>query len=138
MTLLGFPVLTLQLSSNRPNIDLHAVLEAVDKKGQSHYITEGMLRLANRKLSKAPWNNFGLPYHSFNSKDQQDIPQGKRIEAKLYLYPTARVVKKGECLRLALMNADMNNTETRAYSNGSRMTIYYGKGTDSTIIMPTR
>ena len=137
MTLLGFPVLALQLSSDRPNIDLHAVLEAVDKKGQSHYITEGMLRLSSRKLSKAPWNNFGLPYHSFNSKDQQDIPQGKRIKVKLYLYPTARVIKKGERLRLVLMNADMNNTETLAYPNGSRMTIYTGKGASSTIILPT-
>ena len=137
ITLLGFPVLTLHLSSNRSNIDLHAVLEAVDNKGQSHYITEGMLRLANRKISTPAWHNFGLPYHSFNLKDKQDIKQGKRVEAKLYLYPTARVVQKGERLRLALMNADMNNTETRAYLDGSHMTIYTGKGASSTIILPT-
>ncbi len=137
MTILGFPVLTLHLAANQPDIDLHTVLEAVDKQGQSHYITEGMLRVSSRKLSKPPWPNFGLPYHSFKSADKENLTTNKNTEVKLYLYPTARVIKQGERLRLVLMNADMNNTETLAYPDGSRMTVFYGKGLDSNITIPT-
>ena len=76
-----------------------------------------------------------LTVSHFNLKIKRH-PARQTNRSQTYLYPTARVVKKGERLRLALMNADMNNTETLTYPNGS-MQIFYGKGADSTIMLPT-
>ena len=61
----GNPIVTLYVSSTTPDAAFHVYLEDVAPDGTVTYITEGMLRAINRKVSneEPPYVQFG-PYHS--------------------------------------------------------------------------
>jgi putative CocE/NonD family hydrolase len=65
----GHPVVHLWLTSDAPDLEVFVYLEEVDRKGSSTYVTEGNLRASHRKLSQAPFDNLGLPYHSYYQRD---------------------------------------------------------------------
>jgi uncharacterized protein len=138
MTIVGFPIVTLYLSSSTNDVDIHVVLEEVDRQGFSHYLTEGMLRASQRKLSKAPWKNYGLPYQSHKKADVQLLRHGQIVKLRFYLYPFSRMLHKGSRIRIAIMGADMNNTNTLIFSKAPVIKLYHDKQYQSLIELPKK
>ncbi|MGD9092453.1 MAG: CocE/NonD family hydrolase, partial [Anaerolineales bacterium] len=76
----GHPIVHLWLTAYVPDLDVYLYLEEVDDWGNSTYITEGNLRASHRALQAAPYENLGLPYHSYFESEQVPIPAGEPFE----------------------------------------------------------
>jgi putative CocE/NonD family hydrolase len=108
----GHPVVHLWLTTNAPDLDAFVYLEEVDHGGKSTYITEGNLRSSHRKLSKPPYNNLGLPYHTHYQSDLEPIPSGEPVELVFSLLSTSYRFRKGSRMRITVAFADADNFET--------------------------
>jgi putative CocE/NonD family hydrolase len=108
----GHPVAHLWITTDAPDLDVFVYLEEVDSSRKSVYITEGVLRASHRNLSKAPFNNLGLPYHSHYQRDLSAISAGKPVELSFSLLPTSYRFHKGNKVRVTVAFADADNFET--------------------------
>jgi putative CocE/NonD family hydrolase len=108
----GHPVVHLWLTTAASDLDVFVYLEEVDRRGKSIYITEGNLRASHRKLSEAPFNNLGLPFHSHYKNDFMPIPVGEPFELVFSLLPTSYKFHKGSSVRITVAFADADNFET--------------------------
>jgi putative CocE/NonD family hydrolase len=112
MEVTGHPVVHLWLMTDAPDLDAFVYLEEVDRNGKAVYITEGTLRASHRKLSKAPFSNLGLPYHSHYKSDLQPIQARKPAELAFSLLPTSYRFQKGSRIRITVAFADADNFDT--------------------------
>jgi uncharacterized protein len=108
----GHPVVHLWLATSASDSDVFVYLEEVDMQGKSTYITEGELRASHRKLSQAPFNNFGLPYQSHYQTDLETLPIGEPFELTFSLLPTSYNFHPGNRIRITLAFADAGNFDT--------------------------
>jgi putative CocE/NonD family hydrolase len=108
----GHPAMHVWLRTDSSDVDIFAYLEEVDANGDSKYITEGNLRASHRTLGQAPYQNLGLPYHSYFKTDQKPIPGGEPVELVFDLLPTAYQFSKGNRIRVTIACADADNFET--------------------------
>jgi len=136
MNVTGHPIVTLFVESEAKDADFYVLLEEVDAKGKSHYVSEGVLRASHRAESTAPWNNLGLPFQRSNQMDRQPLPEGKPTQIRLDLNPISNVFNKGNRLRLAIMGADKDNTEQPPVEDGTKVWIHRSKQFPSRIELP--
>ena len=108
----GHPLVHLWLTADAPDLDAFVYLEEVDGSGKSIYITEGILRTSHRKLSRPPYNNLGLPFHSHYQSDLQPLPPGQPAELVFSLLSTSYRFPKGSRIRVSVAFADADNFET--------------------------
>jgi putative CocE/NonD family hydrolase len=103
----GHPLVTLYLSSTATDGAFYVYLEAVDERGKVTYLSEGQLRAIHRQVLTAvpPYQTFG-PYHTFKKEDAQPLVPGEVTELSFALLPISVVIKKGNCLRLAIAGHD--------------------------------
>lgn len=123
MEVTGNPIAHLWISSTAADGDFFVYLEDVDEKGVSHYVTEGALRASHRKLSDAPYNNLGLPYHRSYAEDLLKL-NGAAVELAFDLHPTSYIFKKGHRIRITVACADKDNTLTPEISPAPTVKIY--------------
>jgi len=133
MEITGHPLVTLWLSTKNTSIDCFVYLSDVYPDGFSQYITEGQIKLSHRKLSKPPYDTFGLPYHS-GLQDDLLPPCEEPEEVIIDLLPTSYVISKEHSLRISMNAADINNAELCEQKGEFR--IYYGKRHPSNIQLP--
>jgi hypothetical protein len=107
----GHPVAHLWVAMDAVDLDFFIYLEAVDGD-QSTYLTEGALRASHRFLSKAPYNNLGLPYHRHYKSQLIPIPAGESIDLVFDLLPISHQFRKGNRIRISVTCADADNFET--------------------------
>jgi hypothetical protein len=108
----GHPVVHLWLATAAPDLDIFVYLEEVDRKGHSTYLTEGNLRASHRKLSRPPFDNLGLPYHSHYQSDLTQIRSGEPVELVFSLLPTSYRFHQGARVRTTIVCADADNFDT--------------------------
>ncbi len=132
----GHPVAHLWLTTDAPDLDVFVYLEEVDRDGRSTYITEGDLRASHRNLSKAPFNNLGLPYHSHYKSDLSPIPVGEPIELLFSLLPTSYRFHKGSRIRISLVCADADNFDTPVINPAPKLQLLRGMDLPSFIQLP--
>ncbi len=137
MEIVGHPILHVWLDCTVDDVDLFAYLEEVTEDGQSQYLTEGCLRASHRLISKAPYANFGLPYHRSFQEDQLPLTQG-RVELVFDLYPTANFVEAGHRIRLAITGADQDSSQAAPTEPAPQITVYSGTNYESHLILPIK
>ena len=103
----GHPVVHLFVRSDATDGQFFVYLETVDPDGRVRLLTEGQLRGIHRKVSedKPPYKMFG-PYHSLKEKDALPLVPGEVAEIAFDLFPISVLLKKGQCIRLAIAGAD--------------------------------
>jgi putative CocE/NonD family hydrolase len=103
----GSPIVTLYVSATTSDAAFHVYLEDVAPDGRVTYITEGMLRAVNRRVSPAqpPYVQFG-PYHSLERADAMPMTPGEMTEIRFNLYATSVLIKQGHQIRIALAGHD--------------------------------
>jgi putative CocE/NonD family hydrolase len=106
--IIGHPIVHLWLQSSADDVDVFAYLEDVDAEGRSDYVTEGCLRGSHRAVSEAPYDNFGLPYHSSLERDIRKL-DGRPVELVFDMLPTAKHFKAGHRIRIAVTCADKDS-----------------------------
>jgi putative CocE/NonD family hydrolase len=136
MEITGHPVVHLWLMTDAPDLDAFVYLEEVDRSGKSNYITEGILRTSHRKLSQAPFNNLGLPYHSHYQSDLMPIPAREPIELVLSLLPTSYRFHKGNRIRITVAFADADNFDTPIIDPAPKLKLLREMNHESLIQLP--
>jgi putative CocE/NonD family hydrolase len=132
----GHPVVHLWLRTEAPDLDAFVYLEEVTGSGESFYITEGNLRASHRKLSKAPYNNLGLPYHSHYQSDLMPIPGGEPFELVFNLLSTSYRFHEGSRIRITVTFADADNFDTPVINPAPKISLLRDMDHPSSIQLP--
>jgi predicted acyl esterase len=139
MTIVGYPVVHLVVSSTHADGDLFVYLEEVDANGAAHYVSEGALRASHRKVDAAPWPNFGLPFHRSTKADVAPLTPGEPTALDLDLEGTAITIDAGHRIRITVAGADRANYETWPDPKGKdrpTITVHRGGGDPSYVELP--
>ena len=103
----GVPVVSLRVASTHEDGSFHVYLEDVAPDGRVTYVTEGIFRAINRRVSTEapPYRQFG-PYHSYRREDAMPLVPGEVAELGFELFATSVRIRAGHRLRLALAGTD--------------------------------
>jgi putative CocE/NonD family hydrolase len=139
LNVVGVPTIKLWLSSeNAKDADVYAYLSAVGEDGASRLVAEGILRASHRKLGKAPYKNFDLPFPTSQSADviaAEPLSQTP-VTLEFAMLATGRVFHAGERLRLTISGADAGNTVTMEQQPAPRLGIHVGGDLASALTLP--
>ena len=104
--LVGFPVVHLRVSSDRPEPLLFAYLEQVMPDGKAQVLAFGRQAAAMRKTGQAPYDTLGLPWMTGLTADFAPLSPGRAVDVELALTAVSRTVPAGARLRLVVTGAD--------------------------------
>ena len=132
--IVGDPVAKLTLASTATDGEVIVYLEDVAADGRVTYLTEGLLRLADRKISNdaAPTVSSD-PLHTYLSADVAPMIPGKAELIEIRLSPIAVRLPKGDRIRIAIAGADEANLERLPPSGNSTMTVMRSAGAPSSV-----
>ncbi len=136
MEVVGSPIADLWVSVNATDADVIVYLEEIDPRGHSVYISEGVMRASYRALSDAPFNTFGLPYHSGLQADVAPLTPGEPVELTFDLLPTGNVFNAGNRLRITIQGADKDTYGTPQQTPPPVISVYRGADHASYIDLP--
>ncbi|MBL8271381.1 CocE/NonD family hydrolase [Steroidobacter sp.] len=139
LQVVGVPTVKLWLSSeNAKDADVYAYLNAVNEDGESRLVAEGILRASHRKLGKAPYKNYDLPFPTSLSTDvKAAAPLSEQpVTLEFAMLSTGRVFHAGERLRLTIAGADRDNTVTIEQQPTPRLGIHVGGNAASALTLP--
>lgn len=110
MEITGTPSAYIQMSSSTSDGAVYVYLEDVAPSGHVTYLTEGILRLIDRKVANIQ-NLSGVlgPQHSFLRSDTEPMPIGKPVAVQVALDPISAVVRKGHRIRISIAGFDASN-----------------------------
>jgi hypothetical protein len=131
----GGPVADLSVASSRPDGAVIVYLEDVLPGGRVVYLSEGVLRLTDRKLAATPVGADAL--HSYLSADAAPMTSGRAEPIRIALSPIAVIVRKGERLRIAIAGADSDNLERVPAAGPETLEIGRGRAAPSFVEVPT-
>ncbi len=102
----GTPIVTVHMSTTATDGMVIAYLEDVAPDGRVTYLTEGLLRLANRKeaATDLPYVALGVQ-RSFKRADALPVIAGEVMQVRVPLYATSVQIKAGHSIRIALAGA---------------------------------
>ena len=135
----GVPVVSLQVASSATDGSFHVYLEDVAPDGRVTYITEGIFRAINRRVSTEapPYRVFG-PYHTYRREDALPLIPGQTAELAFELFATSVRLKAGHRVRVAVAGAD-RSMFTRVPSGAPpTISLHREKGASSYIDLPMR
>jgi putative CocE/NonD family hydrolase len=135
----GTPVLTLELASSAKDGVVHAYLEDISPDGRVTYLTEGVLRLINRKTVTAslPYEPLG-PRHSYLRSDAMPMVPGQPERVAMGMFATSVLLRKGHRIRLALAGADRDNFELISEDEHPEWKVYRDDQLPSFIELPMK
>ncbi len=130
----GHPVMNLWVSSTATDGDFIATVYDVapDNRAVSYNI-QGQLRASMRKLKDPPYNNLGLPWHSFAKADVSPLVPGEPVELAFSILPTSIIVKAGHRIRLAITFAGRG---TPRVDPAPEVTVYRNAAHRSYLTLP--
>jgi putative CocE/NonD family hydrolase len=136
----GTPVLTLQMATRTTDPAVHAYLEDVAPDGTVTYLTEGELRLIQRKIADPatlPYDQGPAP-HSFRRADALPVVAGEFSTVEFALFPVAARLAAGHRLRLAVAGADADTFHRYSLGQSEEFTIRVGGTQPSGLKVPMR
>jgi len=129
----GHPVMHVWIVTSAADADVTARLEDVWPDGQTtSYQMLGRLRASERALAKAPYNNLGLPWHTYREGDARPLKPGAPTELEFDLLPMSYIFKAGHRVRLTLTFGD----PIRATDAVPTVTVLRGPKTHSYVTLP--
>jgi uncharacterized protein len=136
-TITGTPIVTVHLSTTATDGMIIGYLEDVAPDGRVTYITEGLLRLTNRKetdksLSYAP---LGVN-RSFKRTDALPVVPGEIMKVRLPLLATSVQIKAGHRIRIALAGAADGAFDRMPKAGTPKWTVYRDTSRPSGLELP--
>jgi uncharacterized protein len=103
---LGFPVVTMRLTTSGTDGAVYVYLEEVDPDGHVSYLTEGCLRFVHRETTgPAEPMRLGVP-RTFARPDALRVVPGNLMGLTVQLLPVSAVVLAGHRIRVAIAGHD--------------------------------
>lgn len=134
----GNAIITLHVASTNEDGIVIAYLEDVNENGYVTYVTEGELRLIQRKPAdqdELPYKS-NMQFHSFLQKDGMPMVKGEIIEIKFGLLSTSVVIRKNHRLRVAIAGADKDSFARIPEEGSTVLTIARDRDHQSCIQLP--
>jgi len=131
----GHPVAHLYVTSTHPDGDFFVYLEDVDELGESHYVTEGVLRASCRTLGDPPFDYLGLPYHRCTEDSREDLPSVP-VPLVIDLHPTSFVFAAGRRVRVTITCCDRDNASTPVCQPPPVVRVHRGARCPSRLELP--
>jgi uncharacterized protein len=135
--LVGAPELCLALRSDQTDGVVIAYLEDVAPDGRVTYLTEGELRLLQRKTASGGCDPAPGTARSFTRADAAPVVPGELMQIEIPLWPTAARIAAGHHLRLSLAGADAG-TFPLVSDAPATWSIAYGEGSGSSLTLPLK
>ena len=138
MRLVGGANAYVWLSSSIDRANLFVYLEEVSSAGEVRILTHGRLGAAYRRVSPAPYDTLGQPWHSGFEADQEALPPGQIVEMAVPLLPTAQIVRAGARLRLTVAGADPRQRDLQSLriDPPPTLTVHTGSAYASRVELP--
>lgn len=135
----GTPVLTLEVASSAKDGAVLAYLEDVAPDGRVTYLTEGVLRLINRRTvtTPLPYEPMG-PRHSYLRSDAMPMMPGEPEHVEMGMFATSMLLRRGHRIRVALAGADRDNFESIAAEEHPEWTVYRDRHLQSFLEVPMK
>jgi len=129
----GQPVMHVTVSTDAGDADVTARIDDVAPDGKTYsYQMLGRLRASERALAKAPYDNLGLPWHSYRQSDTKPLKPGEPAELVFDLLPMSYIFKAGHRIRLTLSFAD----PMRRSGEAPTVTVIRGPKSKSFLTLP--
>jgi putative CocE/NonD family hydrolase len=129
----GNPIMHLWVSTDAGDADATARIDDVAPDGTTRtYQMLGRLRASERALATPPYNNLGLPWHTYRQGDARPLEAGKPAELVFDLLPMSYIFKAGHQIRLTVTFAD----PLRRPGEPPKVTVLPGPATPSYISLP--
>jgi uncharacterized protein len=137
LTIVGFPVITVDVISSEPDGLLLAYLEMIRPDGVRVPVTEGSLRLSRRGPTQPEVRTDRRLDRSFAAADNADMTPGAAARVTFELLPIAAMFEPGAVLVLSFASSDTDNF--RAYAAaGSPLTLSASPDRQATLVLPVR
>jgi predicted acyl esterase len=138
--LVGYAVVHLTVSADRPEPVLFAYLEELANDGSVTVLAFGRLAAAYRKTGAAPYDSLGLPWHTGMTADHAPLRADSDVELSFALTPTARVIPAGRRLRLVVTGADprQRNLDALRTDPAPRISLSLGGPLGARVDLPLR
>lgn len=136
--LLGYPVANIAMGADRPDADVFVYLEDVSSDGDVEVLSFGRLKASHRKVSQAPWDTMGLPWHSGLEADVAPLPEGETAMLSIAMMPLSHTVMPGHRLRFLVTGADprQRNLKDLRQDPPPEIDVHYGWSAGSRIDLP--
>ncbi|HWW20144.1 MAG TPA: CocE/NonD family hydrolase [Steroidobacteraceae bacterium] len=103
----GYPVANLWIVTDASDVDVTARIDDVSPDGESSsYQMLGRLRASERALGHAPYDNLGLPWHSYRAADARALRAGEPAQLEFELLPMSYIFRTGHRIRVTVTFAD--------------------------------
>jgi predicted acyl esterase len=138
--MIGYPVVHLTVSSDRPEPVVFAYLEDIAPDNTVAVLAFGRLGAANRQTGEAPYDTLGLPWHTGLEADHAPLVSGRDVELSFALTPTSHIIEPGHRLRLVVTGADprQRNIEDLRTDPPATIAVVLGRSGGSRIDVPLR
>jgi uncharacterized protein len=136
--LVGYPIVHLTVSSDRPEPVVFAYLEDLAPDGTPSVMAFGRLGAAYRKTGDAPYDALGLPWHTGREADYAPLTPDSEVELSFAMTPTSAVVQSGHRLRLVVTGADprQRNLDEIRVAPAPHIALSLGGATGSRVDLP--
>jgi putative CocE/NonD family hydrolase len=129
----GHPTMNLWIKTSAGDADVFArILDVAPDGTRRTYQMIGRLRASGRALAKAPYNNLGLPWHSFYAAAAKPVPIGKPTELQFDFLPMSYIFPAGHRIRLELSFSDPK----RRPGTAAEVTVLRGAANASELTLP--
>src|SRR5215472_11704744 len=134
----------LWLSSTAPDTDIEVILSEVRPDGQQQYVQAGWLDLAQRKLAPAgngpEQSSILRPYQTHTQAGYQPLALGKRVYARVELFPFDHVFRTGSTIRITIDSATSTVQPTSLWGLSGLPaqfgdTVYTGTSQQSEVVL---
>ena len=102
----GHPVVQLYLSADASDATVFCYLEDVAPDGTVNYVTEGMIRPIDRKVTDHPPYKTPYPEHSYKKADEMNFYKGETVKLVFDLLPISYQFRKEHSIRISIAGAD--------------------------------
>ena len=102
----GDAIVDLWITSSTPDANIFVYLEDVSPDGKVTPVTDARLKASLRKVSKPPYENFGLPYHRSHEEDAEPLSPSEPARLTFAFLPTSYIFKAGHRIQITVAGAD--------------------------------
>ena len=103
----GHPTMRLWIKTAAGDADVFArILDVAPDGTRRTYQMIGRFRASDRALAAAPYNDFGLPWHSFFAAAARPVPRDRPTELNFDFLPMSYIFPAGHRIRLELSFSD--------------------------------
>ena len=102
----GHPDVQLYLSADASDATVFCYLEDVGPDSSATYVTEGMIRPVDRRVTDSLSYHTIYPDHSYMKKDEMKLYKGETVKLVFDLLPISYLFKKDHRIRISIAGAD--------------------------------